>query len=127
MLQPSASISLEEVTVQFAKWRATKRWRFDRIPADLMEAALHLRAHYPITVLMKHLKLSSSFFKKAQQAPEEPHGVHMATDGLTFVPLAMEAMMPSPTFCQVIRADGCQLVFQTLDPLSVVKAFLCSA
>ena len=110
----------------FAKWRSLKAHRFEPIPADLTSAALQLRAHYSVSTLIKHLKLSGGFFKKAFHNSSKVKPAAYEPDTLTFVPFAVESPSSHLTSCQINKADGSQLVLTAVDPLTMTQVFLCS-
>lgn len=126
MLHPH--ILLQEAALQFSKWRATKHRRSDPIPANLQELVIQLSQHYSPGVLIKHLKLSSGFFKKVQQKLAKSKVTEQPIEPQDFISVAVSALAPQLTSCQmtISRTDGCQLVLQTVEPLPIIQVFLCS-
>lgn len=121
--------SLEKVALDFAQWRETKKSVRERTPPSLCLAAAGLMAHYSTKEILAHLKISFNALKAFQKQALGVCGEKKPVPELkplSFVPFSLEASaLEKNASCQVIRADGTQLIIQQADPVAIMKAFLC--
>ena len=57
------TLTLEQVAAQFAYWRRTRTKR-GRTPQDLIDQAVALRTHYPVSQIIQTLGLNHADYKK---------------------------------------------------------------
>ena len=62
-MEPSKSLTINDVTSHFEAWRATRIGK-SRIPAHLWQEAIDLHPLYTVTEITKTLRLGHSDFKK---------------------------------------------------------------
>ena len=57
------SLTIEELEVQFQAWRNQKKYPREKVPEELWEKAVALRARYGVASLIKRLNLNYHGFK----------------------------------------------------------------
>jgi len=87
------TVTLEQVAAQFQHWRRTRTTK-GKTPNTLIEQAVALRQHYPVTQIVKALRLSHSDFKKHCCLIDAGSTAKRVT---TFVPLVPTEVTREPT------------------------------
>ena len=95
-------LSLDVVTQNFARWRSRRKSR--SIPPELMDQALSLLDHYPITRITTALKFNHSDFK------EKCRNNGLIPTETTFVQVQTEVTNPhNDIHIEVCRTDGVKM------------------
>jgi hypothetical protein len=107
-------LNLEEVAEHFAQWRSHKK-QGERIPEPLWCEAIGLLCDYPITRVVRTLRLSATDLKKRQLELSDTKRVQETGSALGFVEvdssLIGQAMssVASPVVIELHRPDGLRL------------------
>lgn len=108
------SFILEEVAAHFAQWRRHKK-KGERIPEPLWCEAIGLLCDYPITRVVRTLRLSATDLKKHQRELSDTKRVQETGSATGFVELDSALLGPAlssvanPVVIELHRPDGLRL------------------
>ncbi len=143
------TITMEDAVQQFQQWRNSKKSKFDPIPNYLAEVVQQLLLQYSSKEITHHLHLSNRkiFSLKKENgdfltANNKRGGrtKQKAAENVDFIPFKIAAADPiaiarddnvpvtfklNCTTCEIIKPNGSRLIIQTIEPKSIIEAFLC--
>jgi hypothetical protein len=97
----SRALTLEEVTEHFEQWRSHKK-EGERIPQRLWSEAIGLLCDYPISRVVRTLRLCGADLKKHQAQLSDNKSKPDAGSGMSF--MEIDASLIEPTLRPVVSA-----------------------
>ena len=128
----SKSLILEEVAEHFAQWRSHKK-KGDRIPEPLWCEAIELLCDYPITRVVRTLRLSATDLKKRQLELSDTKSLQETGSALGFVEVDSSLIgqalssVATPVVIELHRPDGLRLRVESAsgaDVLALAERFM---
>jgi hypothetical protein len=128
----SKSFILEEVAEHFAQWRSHKK-QGERIPEPLWCEAMGLLCDYPITRVVRTLRLSATDLKKHQRELSDTKNLQETGSAQGFVEVDRSLIGPalspvaSPVVIELHRPDGLRLRVECAsgaDMLALAERFM---
>ena len=132
-MQANTEHTLEDVKRRFTQWRKNKSHR-DRIPEELWAAAVSLYDRYPITQILKELRLEHGDLKKRIRQRQEHSLEALQPVAFVEVPLSvissrLQVIDSECDHFEIERRDGAKMrIFsrasQGFDTFSLIHTFL---